>query len=79
MRLDLGGFRLGQLGGQRVQHRQGGGRQAAQLDDARLGGQRLEPERFDADPLADQAALAEERPQLGGLVGVAAVDRARWR
>ncbi len=72
--LDLGGLGLGQLGGQRIQHRQRGGRQAAQLDDAGLGGQRLEPQRFDADPLADQPALAEQRPQLGGLVGVAAVD-----
>ena len=55
--------------------RQRRGRQAAQLDDAGLGGERLEPQRFDADALADQAALAEERAQFGGLVGVAAVDR----
>ena len=73
--LDLRGLRLGQLGGQRVQHRQGRRGQAAQLDDAGLGGQRLEPERFDAHPLADQPALAEQGPQLGGLVGIAAVDR----
>ena len=73
--LDLGGFGLGQLGGERIEHRQRLGRQAAQLDDARLGGQRLEPQRFDAHALTDQAALAEERTQLGGLVGVAAVDR----
>ena len=52
---DLGGFRLGQFGGERIQHRQGGGRQTAQLDDAGLGGQRLEPQRFDAHPLTDQA------------------------
>jgi hypothetical protein len=40
---DLGGFRLGQLRGERIQHGQSGGRQTAQLDDARLRGQRLEP------------------------------------
>ena len=47
---------------------------AAQLGDAGLGGQRQEPERFDAHPLADEPGFAEERPQLGGLAGVAAVD-----
>ena len=72
--LDLGGFRVGQLGGERIEHGQGGGRQAAQLVDAGLGGQRLEPQRFDAHALTDQPALAEQWPQLGGLVGVAAVD-----
>ena len=73
--LDLRGLGFGQIRSQGVQRRQGLRGQATQLDDARLGGQRLQPERLDAHPLADQPALAEERPQLGCLVGVAAVDR----
>ena len=50
------------------------GRQATQLVNARLGGQRFEPQRFDTHALTNQAALAEKRTQLGCLVGVPAVD-----
>ena len=59
MRLTSAASASVKLGGQRVQHRQRRRRQAAQLDDAGLRSQRLEPERFDAHPLADQPALAE--------------------
>ena len=72
--LDLRRVGVGQLGGERVETVKRLGGQAAQLRDARLGRERLEPQRLDANALTDQPALAEERPQLGGLVGVAAVD-----
>ena len=73
--LDLGGFRVGKLGRERIEHGDRRRGQAAQLGDARLAGERLEPQRLDPHALADQAALAEQRAQLRSLVGVAAVDR----
>ncbi len=41
---------------------------------AGMTGQRLQPAHFDQHPMTDQAILAEDGPQAGGLVGVAAVD-----
>jgi hypothetical protein len=73
--LDLGRVRVRELGGERIEHGERGGGNAAQLGDAGLGGERLEPKRFDPDALADQAPFAKERAKLGGFVGVAPIDR----
>jgi hypothetical protein len=44
------------------------------FEDARIAGQRLQPTHLDQYPVADQAVLAEHRPQIGGFIAVAAID-----
>jgi hypothetical protein len=48
--------------------------QGRHFRDAGMRCQRLQPAHLDQHAVPDQAVLAENRPQVGGLVGVAAID-----
>ena len=66
---------VGKVGREGVERGQGLRGKTPQFQDRSIRGERLEPERLDANALADEPALAEDRAQLSGLVGVAAVNR----
>jgi hypothetical protein len=44
------------------------------FENAGIAGQGLQPADFDLNPMADQAVFAENRAQISGLVGIAAIN-----
>ncbi len=64
------GERLDQV----VENLERGFAQRRHFGNVRMAGQRLQPVDFNLHPMADQAVLAEDRPQVGGFVGIAAVN-----
>ena len=72
--LDPLGVRQAKVLDQPAQDMEGVLAQRRHFRDAGMTGQRLQPAHLHPYPMADQAVFAEDRPQLGGLVGIAPVD-----
>ena len=72
--LDPLGVSQGEMFEQPIENMAGMLAQSRHFGNAGLAGQRLQPADLDQHPMANQAILAEDRPQIGGLVGIAAID-----
>ena len=74
MSRDARGVGLSERSGDHIEYGERVRRHAPELNDARLVGERLQPQRFDTHPLANQAVFAEQRAQVRALPGVASID-----